>query len=200
MILLIFIFLIIMVVFSKIQFKINLNNNDNKVTLIFLYVIKIRINAKANKGVKTYKIKIHSVEFRIRIKMLIQILRDSSEKLKYIFSKMFLNLNIDCTYYILGPDKTAILYGIGNAIIYNIVNIFNIFLKEYIGNINIKPDFENKNNYISINVSISIRFINILIFIFKMLPIIFRYKKFIKSKGGEVNGSSDRGINENYNG
>ena len=192
--------LIIIVMFSKIQIRFYLNNKDYKVTLIFLYVIKIGINAKASKRIKTLNIKTSSIKLKDKIKITLIIVKDSLKKLEYIIGKVIFNLNIDCTYYILGPDKTAMIYGIANTIIYNVENIFHIFFKEYNSNLNIKPDFQSKNNNIRINGNISVRIIHLLILLFKLLPIIFRYKKLTKSKGGEVNGSSNRGVNENYDG
>lgn len=198
--LIIIILLLIIIVFSKIQIKFYVNNKDFKVILIFLYVIKINLNAKASKSVKTLNNKTTSIGYKSKIKIVLMIVTDILRKLKYLSGKTILNLNIDCTYYILEPDKTAVIYGLASAIIYNVENIFRIFFKEYKSNLNIKPDFESKNNNIKINGNIAVRTIFLIILLIKILPIIFRYRKLIKSKGGEVNGSSDRRVNENYNG
>jgi hypothetical protein len=198
--LLITILILSIIVFSKIQINFYVKNKDFKVILISLYVIKINLNAKASKGVKTLNNRTTSISYKTKIKIVLMLAKDILRKLKYLTGKTTLNLNVDCKYYILEPDKTAVIYGLASAVIYNVENLFRIFFKEYKSKLNLKPDFEGKNNNIKIEGNIKVRIIFLLILLIKILPIIFRYRKLIKSKGGEVNGSSDRRVNENYNG
>jgi hypothetical protein len=199
MILLFICIVIVTILFSKIQLKFYLNNKDFKGIIILFKVIKININAKAikSRGEDVYK---YSDIIKGNIRNLINLIEDSSKSLKYILSKINLCINVDSSYYILSPDKTAICFGLINIIIYNLENILLLVLKEYRGNYNIKPDFQEKKNIIKIDGSISVRIIHILIFVIKLIPLILKYWKLIKNKGGDINESSYRRTNENYHG
>ncbi|MDF2674842.1 MAG: hypothetical protein K0R09_3110 [Clostridiales bacterium] len=80
-------------------------------------------------------------------------------------------------------------------------SIIQIYFKKYNGEYNIIPDFVyEKVDYI-ISAEVRIKTINIIVFTIKWLRILLKYKKYILKKGGASNaGSSNRRIDEIYNG
>lgn len=191
--------IIFIILIIKIEIKFILNNKNLKINLIIFRVIKINLKAKAIKRGEKFKSSINDFK-NIKNKDILNIANVILHKAQYLFSKMLLNLNVKCDFYILSPDKTAILYGVISSFIYNMEKILINEFKIYKGAYYFNPDFATQKNNIEIEVYMSIRNIYIIIFVIKTLPMMFKYKKLLENKGGELNGSSNRRSNENYNG
>lgn len=200
MIFMVIIAIIIFILVMKIEINFILQNKTIKINLIILKVIKFRLKVKANKSKVKKLNKTLLDEKKINVKKIFEILFESLYKIKYLLSKTIYKIEINYNFYFLSIDKTALLYGILNTFIYSIEMILINTFKEYRGDYNLIPDFKNEYNTIDIKASISIRNIYIIIFVFKMLPILLKNKNLIKKKGGEWNGSSNTRINENNNG
>lgn len=128
------------------------------------------------------------------------ILPDTLKKIQYLLSRTMLYIELKCRFFIIEPDKTALLFGIMNMLVYTLETVLADKFGKLSGKYNLYPDFDEKENEITVNAVVSIRCIYIFIFIIKMLPILIKYKRSIKNEGGEFNESSNRSINENYNG
>lgn len=196
--------LILVLLLTKIKIKLNLKNKDLKINIIFFSVIKIKIKAKTKKDKKgnlNVILKAKSVgKGKFDIKSILNFMLESIDSIRYLLSRVILKIDADCIFYLFSPDKTAIMYGAINSIIYNIHMVLIKELKEYKGEYNIKPDFNNKKNNINIETIFTIRNIYIVLFIFKILPLLLKYRKIFKNKGGGLNESSNRRLDENYNG
>jgi hypothetical protein len=103
-------------------------------------------------------------------------------------------------FYYSDPQKTALLYGIMNSVKFNLDFLLCKYFKTHTSEILLFPDFEKQENNIDISMKLSVKIINVCIVLFKLLPIIIKYKKNIKKEGGAINGSSNRRLDENYNG
>jgi hypothetical protein len=189
--------LILLAILSKTKIEIYYIENKFKLKFIFFEVIKIKFKAK------TKKVK-EEAKDRLDLKVLSEMVCHNLYFVRYVLSKMELSINMDCTFSIYSPDKTAIIYGVINSLIYSLHTLLYCEAKKYKGIYKLKPDFNNKQESINIMVTmedrIGIRNFRIIIIACKMLPMLLVYKKKVKIRRRKLNESSDRRTNENYNG
>lgn len=187
-----------LVMFIPIVIRVYLNDNKLSIKLILLKVIKIKIKEKTTfEKLKKEKI----VREKVSVKKIIKIVKEAMPGFRYLISKTTLNIDINGSFGFSTPDRTALTYGIVNMIIYNLDSLLQIYLKKYRGSYNINPDFSNEKFEYSIYGEVKLKLFNISVFLLKMLKLILKYKKYIIKKGGASNDrSSDRRIDENYNG
>jgi H+/gluconate symporter-like permease len=189
--------IILLMLIMKTKIEIAYLENKFSLKFIFLGVIKINFKAKTKvvKGVKSKK---------IDFKILIETIYNSLNVFTYLLSKIELSIKINCVFFAYSADKTAIIYGLINSILYPIHAVLCKKLKKHNGIYNFKPDLNNYSDSIKIKFTtedkISIRNIHILITVCMMLPKLLIYMKKIKNKRRKLNESSNRRFNENYNG
>jgi hypothetical protein len=197
MILLIVCFLLLIMLITKTKIEIAYLEHKFYLKFIFFGVIKIKLKAKTKKVKKVAKEKLD-------IKILFKLIYESLNILRLLLSKTELNVKLDCVFCIYSCDKTAIVYGVLNSMIYCLHTLLCSELKKYDGVYNLKPDLNNSSNDLDINFNmegrIKIRNISIILIACRMLPKLFVYRKRLKNKRRKINESSNRRFNENYNG
>jgi hypothetical protein len=198
LILLILVIIIILAFIIPIHTLIFAENNEIEIKLILFRVIKINIKEKTT----VEKMKKNKVfKRKIPLKVLIKIAKKLMPYLKRTAEKTKLKLEINIAFGLSSADRTAIVCGLINMFIYNLTNIFDIFLKRFSPSYNIIPDFVNERFDYKIKADISIKMFSLLVFSIHALKILLKYKKYLLKKGGAHNGrTSHRRFNENYNG
>lgn len=194
----ILLFLFTILLFIPIIIQAYFNNNELTIKLILLKVIKINIKEKTilEKLKKDSKFK-----KKIPFKKIIEIVKESLPGIRYLSSVTKVNIKVNGTFGFSSADKTALTIGIINILLYNIGSIIQSCFKKYNGEYNIIPDFVNEKLEYSISAEVHIVPVNIIVFLIKWLKVLLKYKKYILRKGGASNaGSSNRRIDENYNG
>ncbi len=193
-----FIFLFFILLFIPVILRVNINNNNISIKLILLGVIKIKIKEKTT----FEKLKRSNKEkHRIPFKKLLEIIRDSLPSAKYLALRLRVRVNLNGTIGLSTADKTALSIGIINVLLYSLEGFLRNGLRHYTGHYCINPDFTGEK--FSFNVLAEARVLpaHIIVFCIKWLKVFLKHKKYIIRKGGASNaGSSNRRINENYNG
>lgn len=183
--------LIFFIMFVNLEVRIKIYDKIIDVHLILFKVIKLCLYDKTKK--RTGKKAIRKVD---NINYYIKFSKETYPETKYILSKTKVLVNFTFTFGLESADKTAMLYGMINAILQSMNNIFKYIFKSYEGKYIISPNFNNAKKDINTNISIKVRPIYILIKLFKII----KKNKKIK-KGGALNArTSNRRANENYNG
>lgn len=194
----ILLFLLTILLFIPVIIQAYINNNEIIIKLVLLKVIKINIKEKTilEKLKKNRKLKA-----KVPLKKIIELVKESFPSIKYLASKTEVNIKVNGTFGLSSADKTALTIGIINILLYNLGNLIEICFKKYVGEYNINPDFVYEKLEYSISAEVRIIPINMIVFLIKWLKVLLKYKKYILRKGGASNaGSSNRGIDENYNG
>ncbi|MCX7904215.1 MAG: DUF2953 domain-containing protein [Caloramator sp.] len=189
--LLILVFIIIVIIFSKTYIEIYFDLKKLNVKLNFLYVIKIKLFEKNIKEkTKSKSPKKEKTKGNIEILELVRTL------LSNILHRLDVDLDIDFLYGAKEPHITALLYGTINSFLGSIYPILRNAFKNYNQKINIKPVFDKEIYDLKIDILIKIQNLYLI-----WILIIF-LSKYIKNKGkgGFRYGTSNRSINENYNG
>jgi hypothetical protein len=194
----ILLFLLVFLLFIPVIIQTYISNNEITIKLILLKVIKINIKEKTilEKLKKDNKIKA-----KVPLKKIIEIVTESFPSIRYLACKTEVNIKVNGTFGFSSADKTALTIGIINILLYNLGSIIENYFKKYTGEYNIIPDFVYEVLVYSISAEVRILPVNIIIFLIKWLKVLLKYKKYILRKGGASNaGSSNRRIDENYNG
>ncbi|MDO6354504.1 DUF2953 domain-containing protein [Caloramator sp. CAR-1] len=189
--LLLLIFFIIVVIFSKTYIEIYFDLNKLNIKLNFLYVIKIKLFEKNIKEKnKTKSIRKERTRGNIEILELVRAL------ISNILHRLDVNLDIDFLFGTKEPHITAILYGMMNSFLGSLYPILKDTFKNYNQKINITPVFDKELYDLKLDILIKIQNLYLI-----WMSIIF-LSKYIKKKGkgGFRYGTSNRSINENYNG
>lgn len=189
---------IALLLYIRVTVQILIHNNDLTIKLVLLKVIKINIKEKTTfeKLKKSRRIK-----EKVPIKKLIEIIDKSLPSIRYLVSKTEMDIKINGSLGLSSADKTALTIGILNVILFSMESFLKNYIKKYKGEYNLSPDFVNESLEYSISVEVSVKPLNIIAFLFKWLKVLLKYKKYIIRKGGASNaGSSNRRIDENYNG
>lgn len=190
--------LLVILLCISIILQVFIQNNEITTKLIIFKVIKINIKEKTTfEKIK----KRRALKEKVPIKKIIEIINESLPGIRYLASKTDINIRINGTFGLSSADKTALTVGIMNMILYIIEGIIKNYMKGYTGEYNFIPDYANETLEYSLFAEIKVKPMNILVFLIKWLKILLKYKKYIIRKGGASNaGSSNRRINENYNG
>lgn len=197
-ILLILFFILLVLLFIPVIIQMNIHNNGISIKLIILKVIKIKIKEKTTLE-KLKKSKV--VKDKVPLKIIIEIVNKSLPSINYLASKSKVRIRINGTIGLSAADKTALAIGILNMLLYSMEGLLRNYLKYYSGVYNINPDFSQERLDYSILGEVSVLPAYITVFCFKWLKVFLKYKKYIIRKGGASNaGSSNRRIDENYNG
>lgn len=190
--------LLILLLFMPVITQVHINNNKVTIKLVILKVIKINIKEKTifeklkrSKGLKE----------KVPLKKIFEILKESLPSIRYLASRAEMKVKVNGTIGLSSADKTAITIGLLNMGLYNMDSIIRIYFKKYFGEYNIVPDFVYEVIDYIISTEVRIKTINIIVFMIKWLRVLLKYKKYIIRKGGASNaGSSNRRIDEIYNG
>ena len=194
----ILLFLLTILLCFPVIIQVCINNNEITIKLILLKVIKINIKEKTilEKLKKDSKLRP-----KVPLKKIIEIVKESFPSIKYLATKTEVNVKINGTFGFSSADKTALTIGMINILLYNLESIIQSCFKKYMGEYNIIPDFVYEKLEYSISTEVRIVPVNIIVFLIKWLKVLLKYKKYILRKGGASNaGSSNRRIDENYNG
>jgi len=197
----VFIALILLVLFVlllliPVTIRCNINNNDISIKLILLGVIKIKIKEKTTFDKGSWKEK-----QRVPFKKLLEITRDSLPSVRYLASRLRFKVNLNGTIGLSTADKTAVSIGIMNALLYSMEVFLRNYFCNYTGQYSINPDFTGEKFSINVLAEARVLPVHIIAFSIKWLKVLLKHKKYIIRKGGASNaGSSNRRINENYNG
>lgn len=188
----------VLLLYIPVIIKIFIQNNELTIKLVLLKVIKINIKEKTTfEKLKKSRIKKDNVP----IKKLIEIVIKSLPSIRYLASRIKISIKIIGTLGLSSADKTALTIGILNIILYNMESIIRNYVENYTGEYKLTPDFVNEVLKYSTSVEIHIKPVNVIVFLIKWLKVLLKYKKYIIRKGGASNaGSSNRRIDENYNG
>lgn len=194
----IFFVFFVLLLYVPVIIKILIHNNELTIKLVILKVIKINIKEKTTfEKLKKNRIKKDNVP----IKTIIEIVIKSLPSIRYLASRIKINIKIIGTLGLSSADKTALTIGILNVILYNMESIFRNYLKNYTGEYKLTPDFVNEVLKHSTSAEVYIKPVNVIVFLIKWLKVLLKYKKYILRKGGASNArSSNRRIDENYNG
>lgn len=160
-----------------INIKISITVQNNNIKIIALGIIKRNYNEENMK--KGYK--------KLKIAYLLEILKKSIPSISYISSKVKADVSIKLNYGTCDAALTALIYGALSSFIYSIEAIGKNKLKSFNGHYSVNPDFNEKELEYKIEIKLGIRFLYLIIFLLKMLPIIFNYKKYISNRGGVLN-------------
>lgn len=194
----ILLFLFIILLFTPVIIRGNINNNDISIKLILLGVIKIKIKEKTT----FEKLKdSNKKKRRIPFKKLIEITGDSLPSVRYLAKRLRVKVNLDVNIGLSAADKTALSVGIINMLLYSLEGFLRNYLGYYFGKYSINPDFTGERFVFYILAEARVIPLHIIAFSIKLLKVFLKHKKYFLRKGGASNaGSSNRRINENYNG
>ncbi len=171
----------LLLILILINIKISLVIQNNNVAVSINGIVKLKPKIKeAEEEVK-------KKGFKMTFKKALRFTRDSWPKIRYLFSKSSVKLNLNFKYGLSDAAATAFFYGSANSIIYGIEPILKGIFKSFSGCYSIIPDFKNEGMDYTLQVFLKVKVLHILIFMFKMLPVLKNYKKYIKDKGGVVN-------------
>lgn len=188
------ILLLLLILLMKVVILIEIQKKEFQLNIILFGVIKINLTDKTKGRIK------EKAEKQIKLKLddikdIWEFTKDVLPEIKYILSKITIETKLNIKFGFSSADKTAIAYGLINGIIYSNENYLKLLFRDYRGEYSIYPDFKSEEKIITGYIYLKTRFIYM---IFKSLKILKKYKK---RKGGVLNvRSSDRRINENYNG
>lgn len=196
--LIILLLVILLIVFMPLEVYVHMEHNHVDVNIRLFKFIKIELSRKTKDKVqKEGRLRFKDIPFEV-IK---EVYHKSIPNFKYILKKLKIKLKVNFDYGLSAPDKTAISYGIINSLIYSVDNLIGIYLKKFEREYTIIPDMKNKKLEYQVTISVYTWSINLLVYGFKMLPILFKYRKYFIKKGGDKNvRTSNTGANENYNG
>lgn len=178
--------------------QVSMDNNEVNIKLILFKVIKIKIKEKT-----TYEKlkKGRRLRNKVPLKKIIEIIKESLPSINYLASRTEVNVEFNGILGLSSADKTALTIGILNMLLYSVEGFLHNYFKSYTGQYDINPDYANEKLEYCVFVEASILPIYIVVFSIKWLKVLLKYKKYILRKGGASNArSSNRRIDENYNG
>ncbi|QCX32658.1 hypothetical protein FDN13_02485 [Caloramator sp. E03] len=156
------------------------------INIILFKVIKIKINEK-NKLRKKNK----ASKFNVPPKIIIDIAKKSLPSIGYLINKSNINVDFSLTFGFSAPDKTALTYGLINAIIYSFDCFLSNTAKKFYSTYKIVPDLKNEKIELYLDFKIYIKLFFVLAFFFKLLKVLLAYKYYFKIKGGVAYGASN---------
>lgn len=159
------------------HFKIKIAQSEVSIKLIFINVIKIKLKEKTkNEKIKKDKIIFSELNFNEKKKLLKSIF----PSFKYLAAKAKVEVDLKGTIGLSTADKTAIVVGIINMIIYNFEGLFHNIFKKYNGNYKISPNFTKEILEYGLSFEVSTFSFYIIIFLIKFIKEFKSFKKYKK--------------------
>lgn len=187
--------MIIVLLIMKITIIASISPLKIMVKIVIFKLIKIRVvdKTKTEHGrLRVTKLK------KINIRA---ITKDLLKPIMKLLSKLQIDFKFKLVYGLSSPDKTAISYGILNGLIYSFDLAIKSFVKRYNSSYTINPDMKKPDFNYKIEAKVSFRIVALLPSILRMLKIVLIQIYKDKRKEGMKDGrTSNRKLNENYNG
>lgn len=194
---LILVLIILIVLFINVEVIIKLKKEKKIIYIIVLGVIKIPLTEKTKRMENAAEI---VLKYKLSPGIVLKIMRDVLPVFKTMLSRFSLSINVKLKYGLYSPDKTAISYGILNGIVYTIDGMLKPMLKSYEGSYEIEPELNRAMLFYDVFISLKFRPVSMLKPGFRLLKIFLAYRPKLKKGGALDVGTSNRKINEDYNG